>query len=106
MAVDNPNTVDMVSDGPSGSLVLIIADHLDWGDSMAHQQTLQTKIHCYLAFVESGQMRRHFPEAAGRPVVIQVVAKSLPDDAGAHFLDRARVALGRAGYALEWRRLE
>lgn len=104
MAVDNPDVIDIVSEEPSGSFVLIISDHLDWLDSISHQRMLQVKINRYLAFVRSGQILDYWPEALGREVVIRVVAKCEPDAAGLQFLERMEKALAQAGFQFLWKR--
>ena len=103
MAVDTPDTVDMVSDGDAGSVVLTICDHLDWSDSHAHEAMLQQKINCYLRFIASGQLLERFPDAADREVVIRVLAQCEPDPAGAQFLQRMESALAERGRPFVWR---
>ena len=75
MAVDNPAVIDIVGIDDSGRVVLTISDHLDWTDSVAHQQTLQEKINRYLAFVESGEILDSYPLAAGKQVRVRVITK-------------------------------
>jgi len=90
----------------AGAIVLTISDHLDWSDSTAHQYTLQAKINRYLAFVESGEICDHYPDAAKRSVVIQVVSQLEPDSRGQAFLERARNAVHKAGIGFEHRQFE
>jgi hypothetical protein len=103
MAVDDPDTVDIMSIDASGAIVLTISDHLEWTDSRSHQFTLQAKMNRYLAFVESGEVLEHHPEAKGRPVVIQVVTKCEPDADGQAFLRRAQGVMEKAGFGFEHR---
>jgi len=105
VAVDNPDVVDIVSIEPSGNVVLTVSDHLDWLDSIAHQEILQGKINRYLAFVESGEILDRYPDAQGRKVVIRVAMQFEPDVEGLRFLDRAKSALERAGFQFVWHRL-
>ncbi len=105
MAIDNPDVVDIVSIEPSGSVVLTISDHLDWLDSISHQQILQVKINRYLAFVESGEILDRYPDAQRRNVVVRVVTQFEPDVAGLRFLDLVKSALARAGVQFAWRGL-
>ncbi len=104
MAVDNPDVVDIVSIEPSGSVVLTISDHLDWLDSISHQEILQMKINRYLAFVESGEILDRYPDAQGRKVVIRVVTQFEPDVAGLGSSTETRVFLHQrasSSYAIE-----
>jgi hypothetical protein len=70
MSVEQFDVVDIVSTDKTGHVVLTIADHLDWSDSVAHQRTLQAKFNKYLAFVESGEVLTRYPNAKNRPVII------------------------------------
>ena len=103
MAVDNPEVVDIISVEPSGCVVLTISDHLDWLDSISHQQILQAKINRYLAFVESGEILDCYPHADARSVIIKVVTQCEPDLAGLQFFERAKSALAQAGFQFHWR---
>ena len=87
MAVDDPNSVDIMSIDPQGAIILTIADDLDWNDSRAHQYTLQTKMNRYLAFIESGEILEHHPDAGTRRIVIRVVTMTEPDADGVHSLN-------------------
>jgi hypothetical protein len=96
MAVDDPNSVDIMSIDPQGAIILTIADHLDWNDSKAHQYTLQTKMNRYLEFIESGEILERHPDAGNRRIVIRVVTVAEPDADGRAFLERAQ-SVSRAG---------
>jgi hypothetical protein len=87
VAVDDPDTIDIMSISPSGAVVLTIVDHLDWTDSTSHQYILQAKMNRYLAFIESGEILEHHPDADDRGVVIEVVTRCEPDADGWAFLD-------------------
>jgi hypothetical protein len=106
MAVNDPDVVDLVSIDPSGCVVLTISDHLDWLDSISHQQVLQEKINRYLAFVESGEILESYPHAKGRQVIVRVVAKYQPDPAGLQFFDRAKGILAQAGIQFLWNQFQ
>lgn len=98
MAVDNFEVVDIISADPGGNVVLKASDHLDWSDSISHQRTLQEKLNRYLAFVQSGEIVEQYPEANGRPVIIEVVTKHPPDLGGLQFLERADAIVTSAGF--------
>jgi len=102
MAVDNPCVIDIVSQEPCGSFVLIISDHLDWLDSISHQRILQAKINRYLTFIKSGQILDQFPDAKDRKVAIRVVAKYEPDVAGLQFFERVKNAVAQTGLEFLW----
>jgi uncharacterized protein DUF6572 len=67
VTVQDPNLIDVTSiDKQTGDVILTISDHLDWADTIEHQQILQRKINAYLAFIESGDLLQQFPDANGR----------------------------------------
>ncbi|MEI9977029.1 MAG: DUF6572 domain-containing protein [Ignavibacteriota bacterium] len=102
MAVDDPGVVDIMSESETGSIVLTISDHMDWQDSLHHQRTLQEKINRYLAFVESGEILQHRPDAAGKPITIRVVCKYEADAKGRGFLRRVKAAVDNAGFEFRY----
>src|SRR5262245_14220116 len=104
MAVDEPGRIDVMGTGMAdGTLKLTISDHLDWADSGTHQLVLQEKINRYLAFVESGEILEHRPDATERRIGIQVVLKYEPDLSGLAFLGRAADVLSAAGFDFSYR---
>jgi hypothetical protein len=98
MAVDDPAVVDIVSIDPAGSVILTVADHLEWTETLAHQTVLQAKLNRYLAFIESGEILEKYPKAEGRKMVIHVVMKYRPDAEGVRFLERAGAIIEAAGF--------
>ncbi len=103
MGVDEADTVDLMSIDPSGAIVLTVSDHLDWTDSRSHQYTLQAKLNRYLAFIESGEILQHLPDAAARQIVIRVFTICEPDADGRAFLQRAQGIIEQAGFGFEHR---
>jgi hypothetical protein len=81
----------------ASNVVLTIADHLSWVESVSHQLTLQEKLNRYLAFVESGETLRTHPDAKGNRVIFRVVTQHDPDPGGTEFLERARTVIETAG---------
>jgi uncharacterized protein DUF6572 len=97
MTVEQSDVVDIISLDEAGSVVLTISDHVDWSNSAAHQHILQTKLNRYLAFVESGEILESYSDARGRVVVLKVVFKFKPDEAGQQFLLKAKQIVESAG---------
>jgi len=98
MSVEDSDVVDVVSiDKQTDDVILTVSDHLEWFDSCAHQEILQTKLNRYLAFVESGELIERYPNAKGRSVTIKVVLKFSPDADGREFLSRAGDVVASAG---------
>jgi hypothetical protein len=102
MSIDETDTVDFIGvETASGLAVLTISDHLDWADSGAHQRQMAGKINTYLNFA-AGEMLTAYPDAAGRDLVISVMAKHPPDQAGHDFLERMRSGLRDMGLAFRY----
>ncbi len=102
MTVEQSDVVDSIGvDIQSGSVVLTVSDHLDWGqDEEGHLRLLQDKLNTYLRFVESGELHLAYSDAKGRPVLVEVVFKHAPSHAAREFLSRARAAMSSAGMML------
>ena|SRR5439155_122735 len=104
MSVEEESIVDAIGVArDSNVVVLTISDHLDWDQANEHLMTLQSKINRYLAFIESGELLEKYPEAAGRPVRIDVVCKHAPSQAALAFLAKAEAAVRHAGFSFGWR---
>ena len=99
MSVEDSGVDDIVSvDRNGGHVVLTVSDHLDWSDSVAHQEALQKKLNTYLAFIESGEILERYPDARNRPVSLEVVFEFKPDRDGETFLIKARQVIESAGF--------
>ena len=73
----------------TGSCILTIADPRDWDNEQEHLEALQAKINAYLEFIDNGQIYREYPEAEGRPLVIDIVFRWDIPKAATTFLTRA-----------------
>jgi hypothetical protein len=81
MAIADVNDVDAAGLEPgTGNALLIISDDLDWSDPVAHLNTLQQKIGAYIGFIQSGQIEKAVPEAAGRTPKIGVIQQFEPPE--------------------------
>jgi hypothetical protein len=101
VSVENQNVVDIISIAPDGKTVILkISDHLDWNDTLGHQNVLQAKLNRYLAFVEGGELFEKYPAATGLPIVFEVVFRFKPDRSAQAFLSRAKTIVEGAGFAL------
>lgn len=78
MAVDDPNVIDILSDDPHGRVILSISDHLGWSEPLSHLSALQDKLNRYLAFIESGEILEHRPQAAEKTLAIRVELRFAP----------------------------
>jgi hypothetical protein len=85
MAVDQPNSIDLVTTG-DGVVTLSVADHLDWANEYWHVEQLQAKLNCYLEFIDSGELVDKFPEAGDQRPCITVHFVYSPTAAARDFL--------------------
>jgi hypothetical protein len=104
MTVEEPKVVDISAfDRSKGRIYLAIADHLGWGgdEEEHHLLCLQAKINTYLHFIESGQLNEQFPDWAGFPITIKVVAKYVPRGEGTKFHKMVSKFVEDAGFTYE-----
>ena len=81
MAIDDAGTIDAVGIDPeTGHALMIISDHLDWSDVVAHVNALQHKVGAYLGFIHSGQLDETFPEGVGLPRKIGIIQQYEPTE--------------------------
>jgi uncharacterized protein DUF6572 len=107
MSIDQSNKIDAIGvEKVSGKVVLTIADHLDWVDEQAHLLALQDKLNAYLRFVESGELLKVYPDAAGRAPLISIVTRVPASSAGERFFNQVRPILKSAGIELRSELLE
>jgi hypothetical protein len=107
MAIDQPNVVDFIGTSPDNKKVLlVISDHLGWaGDEQSdleHMYHLQQKVNAYLEFLESGEIYRNYPNAAGKSISIRISAKYPMNRRGAEFFEKLRSAVLKYGYDMEY----
>lgn len=99
MTIENPDTIDGVGiDRQTGEVVLLISDHLLWGDDDAsHFSLLENKLGGYVNFVQSGQVLEALPGAEGRPIRIRLVHEHEPTDGAKTVLEAVRQQLAEIG---------
>jgi hypothetical protein len=96
--------IDIVATRPDeGTVLLIIADHLSWEAPDEHCRALERKLEGYLAFVESGQIRRisssPIPDEPRTVIVISLAHAAPP--AVDYFFAEAGAFLSERGLLLE-----
>lgn len=76
-----PNVIDLVGQDADGRFLLIMVETRAWGSDAQQGSQLKEKINAYAGFIMDGGLARHYPEAAGRRVDIQLnCADSPPPD--------------------------
>jgi hypothetical protein len=77
--------------------VLVITDHLVWGDKGDNLQLLQDKLNTYVAFIENGEIYTEVPRALGKHPIIRVHGLYELPEQGGFFIDRATEVLEGVG---------
>jgi len=104
MSVEDPNVIDAVGvNDETGTLDLLITDHLDWSDVQTHSRVLAAKLNAYVHAVESGQVVSAHPDAAGRQVCIDVIFKYPLTAVAIDYLEKVRKQLETAGIPIGYR---
>lgn len=102
MPVDQTEVLDSIGiDRETGEVVLMISDHLEWGDER-HFQLLEEKIGNYLNFSKSNELEKKMPNSVGRPVRIDIVHLFKPNDNAEIFLNAAKSQLNDYSIGLSW----
>jgi hypothetical protein len=89
----------------SGTIILVIADHLEWGNKTLqaeHLLALQRKINGYIAFIEGGEIYNKIPAALGKSLVILVYGKHEVSERGELFFERVAELLRAVGIGFEF----
>ncbi|WP_460094090.1 DUF6572 domain-containing protein [Pseudomonas sp. S2_B03] len=106
MSIVEPKVVDIVAvpEWEPKNVILIISDHLKWGDK-AHQGghlLLQEKINTYIAFIESGEILESYPSSKGKLPIIRINGLyKLPEQAE-FFVERVAQTLKDVGIGFEF----
>jgi hypothetical protein len=91
MAIDDLSVVDAISLDPHGVVNLSIFDPWDWTDEGTHLLAIQKKINLYFDFIQSRQLLEAYPDAAGKRILINLVAAEEVPPQGLELLRRADV---------------
>jgi len=105
MTIEQPDVVDFILVEPEGDTVLTVSDHLPWDDEKDHLLRLQEKLNAYVRFIDSGEIYEKWPDAQGRPILIEVVVKHPAPTESLWFFEKATAALMGAGYKFRVRAL-
>ena len=89
MPIDDLSVVDAISLDQQGVVNLTIFDAWDWTDEGVHLLAIQEKINLYFGFIESGQLVEAYPAAAGKRILINLVAAEQIPPQGLELLRRA-----------------
>ena len=60
--IENTDTIDgMAYEQDTSSLILLLADGMDWSDMNRHLLLLQDKLNTYIWYIDSGQYEEKYP---------------------------------------------
>jgi len=107
MSILDTKVVDIIAvpDWEPENVVLLITDHLEWGDKAQqgeHLLLLQEKINTYIAFIESGEILESYPPSKGKSPIIRIYGLYELPEQGEFFIDRAAETLKEVGIGLEF----
>lgn len=107
MSIEDASTIDFIQVSKEKSNVnLVVTDHLEWPDDpengVEHQYMLQEKLNAYLAYAESGQLLRDYPEVSDMQTTIQVYGKYDRPKYAVAFYDAIRPVINGAGLNFEF----
>jgi hypothetical protein len=105
MTIEQPDVIDFILVEPEGDTVLTISDHLPWDDEKEHLLHLQEKLNAYVRYVQSGEIYQKWPDAAGKPILIEVVVKHAVPKESLWFFEKATAAIMGAGFKFRVRAL-
>ena len=102
MSINQTDIIDIIGTTPEGRITLTISNHLSWDES-GHLQLLHDKINGYIHFIESGQIFKEYPNAAGKELIIETAMKFEPDPEAVSFLQKVKEIARHAGICFQWR---
>lgn len=88
--------------------VLVITDPLSWRppEDQRHLDALRDKLNAQITFVETGQIKRVWPDYSGGPVRVEVIAHCPLTQSAGRFYDLARKVMTNANMDLRFQLLD
>lgn len=107
MSIVETNVVDIIAvpEWEPDKVVLVITDHLEWGNKAQqgeHLLLLQEKINTYVAFIESGELLESYPPSKGKNPKIRIIGLYELPEQGEYFIDRVTEVLKGVGIGMEY----
>ncbi len=109
MSVLETDLIDYIYlDDDTDTPVLVVSDPLSWRppDDAHHLGALRDKLNAQITFVETGQIRAVWPDYAGGPVRVEVVARCRLTPSAGEFYGLARDVMERANMDLRFQLLD
>lgn len=107
MTVTETKKVDIIAvpEWEPDYVVLVLTDHLEWGDQAQqgeHLLLLQAKINAYIAFIESGEIFKRFPPSLGKKPLIRLIGLYALSQQAEMFIERVTEALQNTNICFEF----
>ena len=80
LALEDPNTLDIVLKPKDGKLTLIITDAGLTIDSQERLNKLITKLKSYVGYIVSNEFKKEYSDIKPKDVIIKVVCKNEPTE--------------------------
>jgi hypothetical protein len=104
MSLDNAAAVDAIGvEKNSDTAILTIIDSWAWEHEEFHLEALQEKLNAYFQFIESGQIYESYPDANGKAIRIDIVARFPIPVRALAFLEQASRVASQLGIAITHR---
>ena len=101
MSLESAEMIDAIGiDTASNAVILTVIDSWDWNDMGKHLLALKAKLNAYLAFIEDGQLWKSYPNAFGRKIEINIVARFPLPSEGLILLDRIKREAAQSGITI------
>lgn len=97
--VDKIDGAGLVSKG--NGIALLISDHLNWENEYQHLMTLQDKINNYIAFCESRQYQKIYPEQCIKFAIIEIHFMYEPTHKCIDFLKQVQNQVQKLGIKID-----
>ena len=102
MSVSDRETVDGIALTQDGKgLILLITDHLDWGNEYGHLIALQEKINDYITFCEDQQYQQIYKDNSIEYAIVEIHFKHEPTETAMKFLEQVQRQLVEMGMTIE-----
>jgi hypothetical protein len=76
--IEDPNVIDLVAQDANGEYMVVMVETRPWGVSCEQPDQLKQKINAYVGYILDGDLARQYPEAAEKPVRIQLNCAHTP----------------------------
>jgi len=103
MSIENTNVVDGIAlINEKDTLILLIADHLNWDEESKHLLLLQDKINAYLEFIDDEQYVSIYPETHIEDFEIEIHFKNMIINKCEKFLEVVNNQIKEMGVTITW----